>query len=152
MYIDTILGPDERVLYETDLSAVTYLPYFFLMFAGLAAGAFLWWIDFAWWPVMSVSLLFPVIPWLQIQASEFAVTNRRVVMKTGVLSRNVFEMRLAKIESVDLSQSFFGRILNYGTVIVRGTGDTKKAFTMIESPVKFRSIIDRAIHGITRQE
>jgi len=64
-------------------------------------------------------------------SSEFAITNKRVIIKVGLISRKTLEMNLSKIESVNVDQSILGRILRYGTLTVIGTGGTRETFTTI---------------------
>ena len=61
-------------------------------------------------------------------ATEMAVTNRRVVIKTGLASRKTIEMLLNKVESIEVSETAFGRMLGYGTIVVIGTGGTPEPF------------------------
>ena len=70
--------------------------------------------------------------------SEFVITNKRIIMKTGLISRKTFEMNLQKIESVNVNQSFWGRILGFGTVTIIGTGGSKESFSDISNPLLFR--------------
>lgn len=67
-------------------------------------------------------------------ATEVAVSNRRVLIKTGLLSRRSVEVLLPKVESIGVDESFVGRILGYGSVIVRGTGGTFETFDKIAHP------------------
>ena len=71
-------------------------------------------------------------------ADEFAVTNKRVIVKTGLISRRTLEMNLSKIESVNVDQSIMGRILGYGTITIIGTGGTRESFPKIANPLLFR--------------
>jgi len=73
--------------------------------------------------------------------TELAVTDRRVIYKSGVLARHTLEMNRGKVESVDVNQSVLGRILNFGTIIVRGTGGSLEPIRMISDPLVFRSHI-----------
>lgn len=67
-------------------------------------------------------------------STEVAVSNRRVLIKTGLISRKTIEVTLSKVESVGVDESAFGRMLGYGDVIVRGTGGTSESFTRIANP------------------
>src|SRR5204863_8770627 len=69
-------------------------------------------------------------------ATEIAVTNRRVVIKTGIASRRTTEVLLSKVESVDVEESFMGRMLGFGKVTVRGTGGTPEPFERIAKPLE----------------
>ena len=91
--------------------------------------------------VVMIGLPMALIAYLKVRSSEFAVTNKRVLMKTGLIRRNSVEILLTKIESIKVNQGFIGRILDYGTVIVCGTGGTKDPFHLIASPLKFRQKI-----------
>jgi uncharacterized membrane protein YdbT with pleckstrin-like domain len=74
-----------------------------------------------------------------------AVTNKRVLVKTGILSRRSIEIMLAKIESIVVDQTLAGRMFNFGTIIVRGTGGTPEAFNRIAHPLEFRRKVQEQI-------
>lgn len=103
-----------------------------------------------WLPVFSLSIiLMPVIigflllipAYLNYVNSEFAVTNKRVILKTGVISRRSLELNLTKIESVYVNQGMIQRILGYGKITVIGTGGTKEYFSGIANVMEFRKAI-----------
>jgi uncharacterized membrane protein YdbT with pleckstrin-like domain len=148
-YIDDILQPGEKVLYSTNAHWIFYLPaiaawivalvflvlsrtvadtpeLICLALATIAALAGLYWAAKAWFHRWT---------------TETDVTNLRVVHKTGFIKRRTFEMSLDKVESVDVNQSILGRILNYGSVTVRGVGEGAETIDMIASPLEFRSHI-----------
>jgi uncharacterized membrane protein YdbT with pleckstrin-like domain len=79
-----------------------------------------------------------IAPMLQRALSEFVITNRRIIIKTGFIARNTFEMNLSKIESVNVDQTVAGRILNYGSITIIGTGGTRETFHNISKPLSFR--------------
>lgn len=112
-YVDNNLIKDEHVEFETT--------YHWIIFCNLRA----------------IFTLF-IAPMLDRYTDEFAVTNRRVIVKTGLISRRTLEMNLNKIESVNVDQSIFGRILGYGTITIIGTGGTRESFPDISNPLKFR--------------
>ena len=93
------------------------------------------WILFVSWRSLLTLGLFPLI---EYWSSEFAVTNKRVIMKMGWISRRVLELNLHKIESVNVDQSLLGRLLGYGTITVIGTGGTRETFDRIAHPLPFR--------------
>jgi uncharacterized membrane protein YdbT with pleckstrin-like domain len=70
--------------------------------------------------------------------SEYVITNRRIIIKRGFIARDTFEMNLSKIESVNVDQSVMGRILNYGSITIIGTGGTRETFHNISKPLEFR--------------
>ena len=73
--------------------------------------------------------------------TEFAVTDRRVIYKCGFISRHTVEMNMDKIESVDVDQSLLGRMLNYGTIHVLGTGEGIESLRRIAAPLALRNAI-----------
>ena len=81
---------------------------------------------------------FGLLPLIEYWTSEFAITNKRVIMKVGWVARRVLELNLHKIESVNVDQSLLGRLLGYGTITVIGTGGTRETFDRIAQPLVFR--------------
>jgi len=79
-----------------------------------------------------------IAPMIDRYTDEFAITNKRVIIKTGLISRKTFEMNHSKIESVNVDQGILGRILGYGTIRIVGSGGTKEVFPNISNPLKFR--------------
>ena len=71
-------------------------------------------------------------------ATEVAVSNKRVLIKTGLFSRKSVEVLLPKVESIGVDETFVGRILGYGSVVVRGTGGTFETFSRIAHPNELR--------------
>jgi uncharacterized membrane protein YdbT with pleckstrin-like domain len=100
------------------------------------------------WEVLIV-LLFAGIWWLKVfikqKTSEYAVTNRRVLVKIGFLSVSSVEILLTKIESILVNQDLWGQIFNYGTIIVKGTGGTQDPFFLIAAPLEFRKKVQEQV-------
>ena len=71
-------------------------------------------------------------------ATEMAVTSKRIIIKTGLIHKRTLELFLSKVESVGVEQGLLGRMLNYGSIVVRGTGGTAEPFRKIRSPLEFR--------------
>jgi uncharacterized membrane protein YdbT with pleckstrin-like domain len=84
-------------------------------------------------------------PLMVKMTSEYTITNRRVIIKTGFISRQTFEMNLSRIESVEVDQSFWGRILGYGSITIIGTGGTRELFNNISDPLKFRKVFQQLV-------
>ena len=94
-----------------------------------------------------VGAAFFCIGLLKRSVTEMAVTNKRVIVKTGLADRRTNEILLSRIESVVVDEPAMGRILGYGTVIVRGTGGTPEVFEKIYQPLEFREQVQRQIAG-----
>jgi uncharacterized membrane protein YdbT with pleckstrin-like domain len=82
-------------------------------------------------------------------ATEIAVTSRRVLIKTGIANRRTLELLLSRIESIGVNETPLGRMLGYGTVILRGTGGTPEQFDRIERPLDFRREVQTQVEGKT---
>ena len=94
-----------------------------------------------------VAAIFFGIGLVRRNATEMAVTNKRVIVKTGLADRRTIELLLQRIESIAVEEPALGRILGYGTVIVRGTGGTPEVFPQIARPLEFREQVQRQIAG-----
>ncbi|MGD0949709.1 MAG: PH domain-containing protein [Candidatus Binatia bacterium] len=70
--------------------------------------------------------------------SEFGVTNKRVLVKIGFIRRNSLEILLNKVESIQIDQGVLGRLLDYGSIVVSGTGGSRDPFHNLSSPLRFR--------------
>lgn len=149
-YIDEILQPGEKVLYSSNAHWIFYLP----AFAAWAVAVILLTLTRftinenlvllclgSATVVALVALYWSMRAWFHRWTTETDVTNLRVVHKTGFIKRDTFEMSLDKVESVDVSQSILGRILNYGNVTILGVGEGKKTIKTIASPLAFRNYI-----------
>lgn len=138
-YVRSNLIAGEQVVYETGLHPIIYLSPAALIFGGIVLGTVVN-------PSIGAVLLgFGVLSlagaWLRQWAGEFAVTNRRVIIKLGFISRRTIELNLSKVESVEVNQDIFGRLLNYGTITVIGTGGTHEPFALINDPLAFRRAV-----------
>ena len=78
-------------------------------------------------------------------ATEMAVTDRRVLIKTGMASRRTLDLMLTKVESIGVEETVWGRMLGYGSVLVHGTGGTPEVFELIGHPQEFRRAVQEQI-------
>ncbi len=149
-YIDEILQPGEKVLYSTNAHWLFYGPAILawivvavlLIASALATVPTLTLACWAAAAVVAVAALYWTFKgWFHRLTTETDVTNMRVVHKTGFIKRRTFEMALTKVESVDVSQSILGRILNYGDVTINGVGEGRETISTIASPLAFRNSI-----------
>lgn len=83
--------------------------------------------------------------------SEYGVTNKRVLIKTGWIQRASLEIMLDKVEGVLVDQSILGRIFNYGMITIIGTGGTRDSFPYIPDPLRFRKVVQEQIAAMEEQ-
>jgi len=146
-YVRHVLQPGETIRHESRVHWIVYLPGIALSAAGLIgfgylaqdgdSPAFRGLLIIA----LVAGLLSIVSAWFRRWTTEIAVTDRRVIYKRGFIRRRTIEMNMDKVESVDVNQSIPGRILDYGTIIVRGTGAGIEPLTSIDSPIEFRNSV-----------
>lgn len=97
--------------------------------------------------LLVVGIISLVVALLKRNATEMAVTDRRVIVKIGVAARRTFEILLSKVESIGVEETFMGRMLGYGTVVVRGTGGTPEPFDTVAHPLEFRKQVQQQIEN-----
>lgn len=140
-YAEENLTPNETLLYKARISWVIYLPGFLFM---CASPIFRQYIPVAL-AVFGVGILMMLRAYFYAISTEFAVTNERIIAKTGLVSRNTMEVRHDKVEGLVLDQSVWGRMLNYGTLILHGTGSGSLPIRNIDNPLEFRRAALEAI-------
>jgi uncharacterized membrane protein YdbT with pleckstrin-like domain len=147
-YVDSQLLPSETVLYRARLHRSLYTVPFIFGALALAMIVFAMSQHQFWWVVLSLAVIAGVtfvVSWLRSASSEFAVTDKRVIIKVGWIRRRTLETMLAKVEGVGVDQSLTGRLLGFGTIVVTGTGGTKEEFDRIADPLEFRRQVQAAI-------
>jgi uncharacterized membrane protein YdbT with pleckstrin-like domain len=150
-YVRRVLQPGETIVHATRLHWIIYIHTILLLIVCITlAGAAVSTSD-----NQSISLalgiaavIFALLAlsaglraFIRRTTTELAVTDHRVIYKSGLLSRHTIEMNRDKVESVDVDQTLLGRIFGYGTVIMRGTGGSLEPIRDIGDPLTFRSHI-----------
>jgi len=107
--------------------------------------------------IFSIHKLFYIIPFmmsffiigipllLKLIFTEYGLTNNRVITKTGIIGRSTEEMKLSKVETVEIKQGILGRILGYGSVIVTGTGSSNVVISKVSNPIDVKKKIDNQL-------
>ena len=143
-YVDQSLMPNERVTFRTRLSSILFAAPLAVAVVGvglLAVGALARALGLL---LLLVALLWALARYVSLVTSEFAVTDKRVIMKVGVLKRRTLEMQLSKVEALAVDQGIGGRLFHYGDIVVSGTGGTQERFSQIGRPLEFRRAVQLA--------
>jgi len=158
-YVSSVLGKDESVQYEATVSLLPFLPRFIFGLILLGGGIFSFIISFneKFGSVPAETILgsalilwglFVLIgPIIAKETTELVITNRRIIAKFGLISRYTIEINLPKVESISVSQSILGRMLDYGNLQIVGTGGTKEPILYISQPLMFRRKFDEILNG-----
>lgn len=158
-YITKTLGQGEKIIYRAQFNWTYSFAAWLWLFAGmipLGIAAFVFIKD----PSINLRLISPfgissslamlagatilVQRIAHIATTEIVVTNVRLTMKTGWISRNSHEVSIANIEEVTFHQSLFGRLLGYGELIIRGTGIGEIRLPPLGHPLEIQRHIDDA--------
>lgn len=145
-YTATTLQANERPLHHTTihwmaLMGSVFLAAVTLIFIGPIAMLASWKGFHIAWLLFLIPIGILLAAAIGVRTSELVITDRRVLIKVGFIRRHTFEMFISKIESVAVYQGMMGRIFNYGTVEIRGTGGSAESFATIADPLPFRDAI-----------
>ena len=72
------------------------------------------------------------------KTTELAVTNKRVIAKFGLISRRTVELNINRVEGIEVYQSLLGRIFDFGSLVISGTGSEQAPIPGISAPLAFR--------------
>jgi uncharacterized membrane protein YdbT with pleckstrin-like domain len=142
-YVESNLLPNEQVTYWARLHWIIYMLPAFVFATAILVAVGGGWIAGIAIAIVGFILLLP--PWIKSSSSEFAVTNKRVLIKVGLIRRHSLELLLQKVEGIGVDQGILGRILGYGTITVSGVGGTKEAFRVISNPLEFRRQVQASL-------
>lgn len=131
-YIDESLSAGEAVSTLFKLHWVARIPLALWLLLGI--------------PTFGITLVIALYEYLRVRHIEQGVTNKRVIFKTGIISRKSEEMKLASIETVEIDQGVIGRILGYGSVKVTGRGTSDVLFRLIDDPMAVKRAIESISH------
>lgn len=97
-------------------------------------------------PTFGIALLLAIYEWLRLRTLEFGVTNKRVILKKGIIGRQTEEMKIGSIETVEIDQGVLGRMLGYGDVKVTGRGISDVVFRRMDDPMAVKRHIEGVSH------
>jgi uncharacterized membrane protein YdbT with pleckstrin-like domain len=129
-YLDESLAPGETIVGRFDLHWTA--KWRLIVFLLLAI------------PTLGIALIAAIYEWIRLRSIEQGVTNRRVVRKTGIVSRQTEELRLASIETIDLHQTAWGRIFGFGDIVLTGRGESSMIFGRLARPLEAKRAIEGA--------
>jgi uncharacterized membrane protein YdbT with pleckstrin-like domain len=138
-YIEANLLPGETVVQRARLHWIVFLKAAAVLILGL--GLLYFDPKLIGLIVMAVGVVMALPPWISRVSSEFGVTSKRVIIKVGVIQRRTLELLIRQVEAISVDQSLTGRMLNYGTITLTGTGGVKETFHNISHPLEFRRSI-----------
>lgn len=99
--------------------------------------------------LITLAILILIAPLTRYYFSHYVITDQRVIIRQGFLTRTTYEMILEKIESIAVNQSLSDRLIwGSGTLVITGTGGTKEEFPNVGGAVQFQDHLNQALHSI----
>jgi len=135
----------ERIVFSTKLNWTLYIKSLIVILIG-----FLVLLDNLFGLiVVFIGMLSAVVTYFKIKNFEFAVTNKRVLIKYGILRTRSFEIMLNKVEAIYVEQNIIGKIVNSGTMIIKGTGGSQNLLRNVDNPFQFRIALNQQIENLS---
>ncbi|ABM04297.1 membrane-flanked domain protein [Psychromonas ingrahamii 37] len=132
-YVNNNLMSNEDVIYEAKIHWFIFVPSAVLFLLGIIYST-----DGAGGILFLIAIILFVRAIIAKATTELAITSKRVIAKTGLISRSTIELNHSKVESFNIDQSIFGRLFGYGTLVINGTGGGKTPISNIDAPLEFR--------------
>lgn len=153
-YIDKNLLPQEQIIFRTRKHLIIFLYPFVL--AGISVLATIYMYHNALlakllWVPWFVAFVMGFVVWLNYITSDFAVTDKRVMMREGFFYRHSNEIRISTISQVNVDQSLIGQMLGYGTVSIKTFG-AFDVYPIISKPVVFQKVVNAQIDKLQSRE
>jgi uncharacterized membrane protein YdbT with pleckstrin-like domain len=148
-YSEESLGQNEKLIYQAHFHQLYYIAAWvsFAFFLAIAFWSIIYAQDSLRWVLLGVCAagLVALAVWMKpIWTTEIVVTNHRLVLKRGWLSRSTTELQLKNIEQVNFHQGLFGRIFGFGQIVVHGTGVDDLILPAIAQPTALVKAIENA--------
>jgi uncharacterized membrane protein YdbT with pleckstrin-like domain len=136
-YIDENLLPDEHVVYRAKLHWIIFARAILVLVVGLVL-VFVPRIGQAGLVVLLLGVVMLVPPFVAYRTTELGVTNKRVIVKTGLVRRRTLELLLRQVEAILVDQSLLGRLFGFGSITLTGTGGVREIFHRVRDPLELR--------------
>ena len=93
-----------------------------------------------------VALIWGGFIWMTYHCSILNIKKKQVILCTGILVRQTIDIPMNKIESIDIRQSILGSLLQYGSLVITGTGGTRQYVNYLAKPLTCRRYIEQMMH------
>jgi uncharacterized membrane protein YdbT with pleckstrin-like domain len=123
-YIEGSLTKDEKIIHlghTSWWSLTSYILGGLVLLPLFGAGLFVW-----------------LAGYIRYKSIELAITNKRIIVKTGFIRRQTVEINLNKVESIQVDQGLWGRVFNFGSLVITGSGSSHAPIHAVSDPMGFR--------------
>lgn len=145
-YIEQNLARDEQIIVRAQVTWWSQLGY--LLFGGLfilmamPSKSFVFFL---------IGVVFIAIAVIHVVTTELALTNRRIIAKSGLIRRNTIELKVNRVESLGIDQGVLGRIFNFGSISIKGVGGSNAPIPYIARPMEFRQQVNNHLDELDDQ-
>jgi uncharacterized membrane protein YdbT with pleckstrin-like domain len=122
-YVDQVLVAGEHIVHQGKPS--------------LWGDWLLWAVGIVTMPIV-LGVFILIAAYFRYKSTELVITNKRIIAKFGFITRRTTEIQLNKVESIAVEQGMVGRLLNFGTLTVTGTGASFAPIPNVSDPLQFR--------------
>jgi uncharacterized membrane protein YdbT with pleckstrin-like domain len=146
-YIKSTLLPDEKIMFYTRPHRVIFSSFFLWIIVGFAILGYSHdaTLTLFGYLMLLAAVYTGISAYFTYISSEYGITDKRVLMKIGFIRRNSLEIFFQKIESIHVEQTILGRVLDYGSVTITGTGGSNDTFNYIPDPLGFRRRVQEQV-------
>ena len=134
---------DNQVVYVAKLHWLLFLGPVLLGVASLLLASYLPQLKLPAGLLFLSALFWLSVTWVTYYFSSLTIEKKKVIFRTGFVVRKTTDIPYNKIESIDISQSILGSILQYGSLMVTGTGGTRYLINFLTKPLTCRRYIEQ---------
>lgn len=131
----SMLMPDEKIVHQVEISSGIYwkgltmlVVAILVMLKAFVLGCFL----------LFVAGIILLVAHMTKYFLLLAATDKRILVRSGIINLDVIQMRYSKIESVELAWTIMGQLLGYASVVISGTGQRVTIIPYVADAIKFR--------------
>ena len=156
-YISDTMQSGEEIMIEPKLHWINYSNPILVVIGAIILGMSEWVVgirDHGFLFISAMMLVYAGYKILYLKCMEMAVTNKRVVLRKGIVASDGDEMRNSAITGIEVEQVVMGRILNYGNVCFTSAGSggrTLVVFPAVRDPRRLKAWIEDAMDGIRHE-
>ena len=133
---------DEEIVYRTRLRWIVFLWPLIISLCGVAIGSK------EGVGILGLAAIVSIPKFISYKNSEFGLTDKRIILKTGFIRQNSHEILLAQIEGIQVEQGILGRILAFRSIVITGTGGAHDRYRKITAPLELRKRYRSKYHRV----
>ena len=135
-YVEDTIGTNEKIVYAVKFHWIyTFSAFLYLLFLG----------------VFIIGIIIFIKMMINKWTTERVLTDYRYIQKTGWIARNTQEIRIDRMEEINLKQTIIDRIFDSGNIIVTGVGEGELELKFIDEPLIFQKKLNNLKQTFTKE-